>query len=115
MSFRHSSRAARFAALYLIASLAVLASPHEAWALVGTTPSTESTVYSNTGSPNFTQGTTGCTSTSVSFNSNSFVTCNSGAWAVQPVQIGTSASAPQTCSSAFEGMMYLNSGSGTLS
>ena len=33
---------------------------------------------------------------------------------MQPVQIGTASSAPQTCSSAFEGMMYLNSGSGTL-
>jgi len=88
MSFRHPSRAARFAAFGLIAPLVLLAAPHGAWALTGLTPSTESTVYNNGGSPNFTQGATGCTSTSVSFNANSFVTCNSGAWAVQPVITG---------------------------
>jgi hypothetical protein len=85
MSFRHSPRPANIAALCLIVSLALLAAPHEAWALVGLTPSAESAVYNNGGSPNFTSGATGCTSTSVSFNTNSFVTCTSGAWVVEPV------------------------------
>ena len=116
MSFRYPSRSARFAALGLIAPLASLAAPHEALALVGATPSAESAVYNNVGSPNFTQGAPGCTNTSVSFNSNSFVTCNgSSAWAVQPVQVGTASSAPYTCSSTYEGMIYLNAGTGALS
>jgi fibronectin-binding autotransporter adhesin len=103
---------ARLAAFLL--TLVIVGTAREASALVGNTPPGEALTINNDGSPNFTQAATGCTSTSVSFNSNSFVTCNSGAWAVQPVQIGTAASAPQTCSSAFEGMMYLNSGNGTL-
>jgi hypothetical protein len=101
-------------ARFAIALLVSLCAPPEAWALVGVTPSTESTTISNTGSPNFTQGATGCTSTSVSFNSSSFVTCNSGAWAVEPVQIGTAASAPYTCSSTYEGMEYFNTGTNAI-
>ena len=103
---------ARLAAF--LAVLSMVGAAREAAAITGNTPPGEALTISNTGSPNFTQGATSCTSTSVAFNSNSFVTCNSGAWAVQPVQIGTSASAPQTCSSTFEGMVYLNSSSGVL-
>ena len=105
---------ARLAA-FLVA-LSTLGAAHEAAATIGNTPPREALTISNTGSPNFTQGATGCTSTSLSFNSNSFVTCNSGAWAVNPVQVGTAASAPQTFAAARppEGMMYLNSGSSTL-
>ena len=103
---------ARLAAFLVV--LSMIGAAREAAAITGNTPPGEALTISNTGSPNFTQGATGCTSTSVAFNSNSFVTCNSGAWAVQPVQIGTSASAPQTCSSTFEGMVYLNSSSGVL-
>ena len=103
---------ARLAAFLL--TLVIVGTAHEAAAIIGNTPPSESLTINNVGSPNFTQGATGCTSTSLSFNSNSFVTCNSGAWAVQPVQIGTAASAPFTCSSTYAGMIYENSGSNTL-
>ena len=74
---------ARLAA-FLVA-LSIMGAPLEASAIIGNMPTAEALTISNTGSPNFTQGATGCTSTSVSFNTNSFVTCTSGAWVVEPV------------------------------
>jgi hypothetical protein len=46
----------------------------------------------------------------LAYNGNSFVLCSSGAWAVQPVTIGTASSAPYTCSSTYEGMLYFDTG-----
>ena len=98
----------------LLLALGVLAASHEAAAIVGTTPAAEALTISNTGSPNFTAGATGCTNTSLSFNNNSFVTCTSGAWATNPLMTSSAASAPYTCSSTYQGMMYFDTGANAL-
>ena len=41
---------------------------------------------------------------------NSFVSCASGAWSVQPITIGTASSAPYACDSTYEGMLYFDTG-----
>jgi hypothetical protein len=59
----------------------------------------------------FTNGSSCSPNSALSYNGNSFVACTSGAWAVQPVTIGTASGAPATCNAAAEGMLYFDTGS----
>jgi hypothetical protein len=69
---------------------------------------------SSTPSISFTQGAACASNGALGYNGNSFVSCNSGAWAVQPVTIGTASSPPQTCSSTYEGMLYFDTGTNSV-
>ena len=69
---------------------------------------------SSTPSTSFTQGVACASNGALGYNGNSFISCNSGAWAVQPVAIGTASSAPYTCSSTYQGMMYYDTGSSAI-
>jgi hypothetical protein len=71
---------------------------------------TSSTPYSG-----FTQGVACTPDGKLAYNGNSFVACTSGAWAVQPVTIGTASSAPYTCSSTYKGMVYFDTAGSGLS
>jgi hypothetical protein len=70
----------------------------------------EAQVASKSPYSGFTSGVACSPNGALSNNGNSFVACTSGAWAVQPVTIGTASSAPATCNGAAEGMLYFDTG-----
>jgi hypothetical protein len=81
--------------------------------LAVSTPSLAQT-NSQTPAAAFTQGVACSPNGTLAYNANGFVSCASGAWAVQPVAIGTASSAPYTCSSTYQGMMYFDTGATTV-